>query len=469
MSTEPGGWSEPKTNWAKEDVPLHPDFNRIEGNISAVETGERTIDPAQAPTGNAGALRQFLDWFANRLKAITGAANWYDPPAITLAGVMAKLHETTGHKHTGTAGDGPKIGLSGLDSTATTSGGGTEAGRLALTDLNGRVGAARVADNVLEIQKELVRNFYDDYLRQLELYYTGHFSGPEIAGQKGMTFDGFADTSRVDLPNTTATVNTSLQDVRSPLASITGYYHMPNAANGASNSGCADAYDFTNVGNMVDADPNSSAYHSAGSSEHLAATYHDLGSFMLLKGIRALGYRASAGAGATLEGIYVSDGQKWFSKTGLSAVFPESAAQWVECNLDSPTYGRYVVLLWRVYKNTLYVNDLEVLTDQVVDSVFRSTVKTLPVVPARLRAYVSHREYGDASISVRCSLDGGSTWEAMTIQGTRADPLDSAYTEEEFGLTPSPSGTSLVFRVDLTKGSDNMSFPILKRYGIHWS
>lgn len=85
MSTAPTGYQTPKTNWAAGNVPTATDFNRIEGNINAVETGSRTIDPAQAPTGNNGTLRQLLDWFANRIKAITGKTNWYDAPDITLA------------------------------------------------------------------------------------------------------------------------------------------------------------------------------------------------------------------------------------------------------------------------------------------------------------------------------------------------------------------------------------------------
>lgn len=90
MSTEPEGWSSPKTNWAPNDNIGASDLNRWEGNPLAIETGERTLDPAQAPSSNKGSLRQILDWLANRIKAITGATNWYDAPATTLA--AAKSH-----------------------------------------------------------------------------------------------------------------------------------------------------------------------------------------------------------------------------------------------------------------------------------------------------------------------------------------------------------------------------------------
>jgi hypothetical protein len=90
MSTEPEGWSSPKTNWAPDDNIGESDLNRWEGNCAAIETGERTLDPAQAPSSDKGSLRQILDWLANRIKAITGAANWYSAPATTLA--AAKSH-----------------------------------------------------------------------------------------------------------------------------------------------------------------------------------------------------------------------------------------------------------------------------------------------------------------------------------------------------------------------------------------
>jgi len=96
MSTAPNGWQNPKTNWASADVPLPTDFNRIESNLQAIETGQRTLDPSQAPTGNTGSLRQLLDWFANRIRAITGAANWYDAPATTLAAAKSHIDATSG-------------------------------------------------------------------------------------------------------------------------------------------------------------------------------------------------------------------------------------------------------------------------------------------------------------------------------------------------------------------------------------
>lgn len=85
MSTQPGEWQNPKTDWKAGDVVSSADLNRIEQNIQEIELGNRGLDPTQAPTGNVGSLRQLLDWFANRIKAITGASNWYDAPVKSLA------------------------------------------------------------------------------------------------------------------------------------------------------------------------------------------------------------------------------------------------------------------------------------------------------------------------------------------------------------------------------------------------
>lgn len=101
MSTEPEGWAAPKTDWIPDDTVGHSDLNRWEGNSGAIETGERTLDPAQAPSSSKGSLRQILDWLANRIKAITGATNWYDAPATTL--VVAKDHIDAAAPHGGHA------------------------------------------------------------------------------------------------------------------------------------------------------------------------------------------------------------------------------------------------------------------------------------------------------------------------------------------------------------------------------
>ena len=100
MSNPPSGYNTPKTNWQSADVVLPTDLNRIEGNIDAIETGSRTIDPAQSPSGNSGSLRQWLDWFPNMIQKITGKTNWYDTPDTTLAAAKTHIDATAVHSAT---------------------------------------------------------------------------------------------------------------------------------------------------------------------------------------------------------------------------------------------------------------------------------------------------------------------------------------------------------------------------------
>jgi len=184
MSTAPSGWQNPKMNWGSPDVPLPPDFNRIESNINAIEQGARTLDPSQAPTGNQGTLRQILSWFANRIRAITGTTNWYDAPPATLSGLNTSLNAhkstspldhpdgsvtaakiasgavgttqlannavtsskiATGAVIAGKLADGAVDTLARIASNIRTTPGGTEANRIAVTDDDGAVGLARDA------------------------------------------------------------------------------------------------------------------------------------------------------------------------------------------------------------------------------------------------------------------------------------------------------------------------------------
>jgi len=101
MSTAPSGFQTPKTNWQTADVVQPSDLNRIEGNINAIEQGARTLNQAQAPSGNEGSLRQILSWLANRIRAITGMTNWYDAPPTTLT--AAKSHIDAAAPHSGHA------------------------------------------------------------------------------------------------------------------------------------------------------------------------------------------------------------------------------------------------------------------------------------------------------------------------------------------------------------------------------
>src|SRR5690606_1991484 len=118
--------------------------------------GTRTIDDTVVPPGNILQLAAALSALANRIKAITGAATWRDAPATTLADAKAHMDYMgdafnahvdayNQHDHAGTGGQ--PIPLAGLASAAKTTPGGVEPNRLAVTNANGKVGAALQADS----------------------------------------------------------------------------------------------------------------------------------------------------------------------------------------------------------------------------------------------------------------------------------------------------------------------------------
>ena len=96
MSGAPTGFTTPKTDWVAANAITSADLNRAEGNSLAIETGSRTLDQDLAAPANTGTLRQIISWFAGRIRAITGAANWWDAPATTLAAASTHAGATTG-------------------------------------------------------------------------------------------------------------------------------------------------------------------------------------------------------------------------------------------------------------------------------------------------------------------------------------------------------------------------------------
>lgn len=99
MSGAPTGWQAPRTNWTSDHPVQHHDLNRMEGNTLAAEEGNRTLDQALVAPANVGTLRQLLSWLAGRIRAITGAANWWEAPATTLAAANNHINSTTVPTH----------------------------------------------------------------------------------------------------------------------------------------------------------------------------------------------------------------------------------------------------------------------------------------------------------------------------------------------------------------------------------
>ncbi|MDU4960211.1 MAG: hypothetical protein E6X17_06070 [Sporomusaceae bacterium] len=83
--------------------PKLTDAGLAAGAATDAVIGNRTVNQALAGPGNTGTLTQLLSWMAGRIKAITGATNWYDAPVKSIAELEA--------------GKAPKLNLSTTGST----------------------------------------------------------------------------------------------------------------------------------------------------------------------------------------------------------------------------------------------------------------------------------------------------------------------------------------------------------------
>lgn len=81
----------------------------VAASVSDTHIGNRSADDTAAPTGDTGKLTQFVSWFANRIKAMTGESGWRVAPAITLKAAKAQLDDITTLKPTGATDDTDSI------------------------------------------------------------------------------------------------------------------------------------------------------------------------------------------------------------------------------------------------------------------------------------------------------------------------------------------------------------------------
>ncbi len=91
----------PNHNFKKPGQDDYYNIDDQNGNMDLVDAAlTPTADPEQTPSGNGPSkLHLWVSWIANRIKAITGKANWYDAPATTLE--VAKSHMDAAAPHTG--------------------------------------------------------------------------------------------------------------------------------------------------------------------------------------------------------------------------------------------------------------------------------------------------------------------------------------------------------------------------------
>jgi hypothetical protein len=85
-----------------------------DGGGTDAKIGNRTLVDTTVAAAGAQTLTNNLSMLGNMAKQITGKAAWYTAPAISLEAVNTKFDAAVGHKHTGAAGDAPKITSAGL-------------------------------------------------------------------------------------------------------------------------------------------------------------------------------------------------------------------------------------------------------------------------------------------------------------------------------------------------------------------
>ena len=120
-AAEPRHWNDPHFTFLTNNVLLKAEVADVEARVVTLEQGggaagngsiddnaigNRSINPGLAPTGNGPAsLTQWLSYFANRIKAITGGANWFDNPTATLNDLDTRLSALEGAGGSGVAYD----------------------------------------------------------------------------------------------------------------------------------------------------------------------------------------------------------------------------------------------------------------------------------------------------------------------------------------------------------------------------
>lgn len=92
----------------------------LDGAVTDLAIGNRTIVDTAVAAAGAGTITNLLSKIGYMLKSFSGKANWYTLPSINLEAVYNLFNASTGHKHTGGAGDAPKIAATGLADGAAT-------------------------------------------------------------------------------------------------------------------------------------------------------------------------------------------------------------------------------------------------------------------------------------------------------------------------------------------------------------
>lgn len=334
----------------------------------------------------------------------------------------------------------------------------------------------------LESKQVNYASAYDFYNAEMSLYYTGHFSGPDIAGMKAMTFDGFIDTSRVDTVNTTALVDTTNKCVRSQDT----YAGTVTNAVSSSSTGYSTAYAGDQYGFYL--------YITTSAS----LERHKLkGVSLQADGINGTGATVTAtlekdgvAIGSTSLAINTT-GEKVFDLSSTNHVLQPSSNYRVVVTSNNSNSGNSVAFaghqtgsmtvtggtfgaFWTTHpssgNNEVYSQRPMVKLQGFIRNGYQTnnklvaTTKALTFTPQKAKLYITSKYPTNTNIVPKASANGGTNYESMTVVSSRPDPKDSAYTEREYEVTFSNSGTSLKLQVDLTS-TDGINTVEIKRYG----
>lgn len=147
-----------------------------DGDPAAHQVMAHNVNDTTAPKGNNGTIRGLLDGLANRIKAITGRARWFDNPDITLAKTKERLEGLD--RRVGTLDFIPKSQI------------GTTAGKLATLDWNGRFNRWLLPSDVV-YDSDFSGSLGDVGWQQIPgglILQWGSFSAPGYQGRVPVTF-----------------------------------------------------------------------------------------------------------------------------------------------------------------------------------------------------------------------------------------------------------------------------------------
>jgi hypothetical protein len=309
----------------------------------------------------------------------------------------------------------------------------------------------------------------DQYELHMELYYTGHHAGPDIAGLRAMTFDGFTDTARVNGGSTTAVVDTTNRLVSCGTGSPITHTFI-SAVNGAV-AGLTDDSDVSSVANLVDGnDATSGSLTAPAEEDRRAVVILDFGQ------VRAIGsltcrMALSGGSGGIEKLAYSTDGSSY---TILNkAVGAPISAGYVNLSLGACYSARYWAVQFYAQADmqgkTLYIYEIKGQLTPYQSSVLQSTTKSLDFTPGQIVLYLSTKTPSGTSVTPQVSCDGGTHVENLTLASSRTDPQYGDYTEKKYTFTPAYPGSSLILKVTLAPTGDQGATPEVKRYGLYFA